>query len=132
MNTNENAVKQAAGTEVTFFIPNTESLGKLKEMNPSFSLTMKYKSADDWAQLKDKPIRVFYMGLKDVPNEDGENVKCGVFVSDHEVFLSGQMVLVEAVKNLKPQTPLQITYRGKRSNKSGTGSTMLFDVETLA
>ena len=127
-----NDVKKAAGTEVSFLIPNTESLGKLEKLSPNFSLTMKYKSADDWAALKDKPVRAFYMGMKDVPNEVGENVHCGVFVSGTEVFLSGQLVLTEAVKNLQPQTPIQITYRGKKSNKSGTGSTMLFDVETLA
>lgn len=125
-------ITKSAGTEVTFLIPNTESLGKLQNLTPNFSLTMKYKSADDWASLKDKPVRAFYMGMKDVPNEDGENVHCGLFVSETEVFLSGQLILTEAVKNLPPQTPVQITYRGKKSNKTSDGSTMLFDVETLA
>src|SRR5690554_6680768 len=100
MKENDNAVQQAAGAEVTFFIPNTESLGKLQDLTPQFSLTMKYKSADDWAALKDKPLRAFFMGMKEVPNEDGENVNCGVFVSSNEVFISGQMILTEAVKNL--------------------------------
>lgn len=127
----QNAVNQAAGTEVTLVIPNTESLGKLKEMNPSFSLTMKYKSADDWAMLKDKPLRCFYNGLKEVPNEDGELVNCGVFVSEKEVFISGQMVLIDAVKHLKPKTPIEIIYRGKKPNKSSDGSTMIFDISTL-
>lgn len=128
----ENQVQKAAGAEVTILIPNTESIGKLKELNPSFSLTMKYKSADDWAALKDKPVRAYFMGLKEVPNEDGENVNCGVFVSENEVFLSGQTILVDAVKTLPPQTPIQITYRGKKQNKSSNGSTMMFDVQTLA
>lgn len=129
---NENAVNNAAGTEVTMVIPNTESLGVLKELTPKFSLTMKYKSADDWATLKDKPVRAYYMGIKEVPNEDGEMVLCGIFVSETEVFLAGQLILVEAVKNLQNSTPLEMTYRGKKSNKSGNGSTMMFDVQTLA
>lgn len=132
MNEKENAVDQAAGTEVTFQIPNTESLGKLKELNPAFSLTMKYKSADDWAQLKDKPLRAFYLGLKDVPNEDGEMVKCALFATENEVFISGQMILVEAVNRLNIKTPIEIIYRGKKANKSSNGSTMMFDIQTLA
>ena len=125
------SIQKASDTEVTFVIPNTESIGRLKEMEKDFQLNVKYKSADDWAALKDNPLRAFYMGMKDVPNEQGETVKCAAFVTEKEVFLSGQMVLVEAVKSLQPETPVEITYRGKRSNKSSDGSTMLFDVVTL-
>ena len=125
-------IQKAAGAEVTFFIPNTEALGQLDDLTPDFSLTIKYKSADDWAEIKDKPLRAFYMGLKDIPNEDGEMVKCGLFVSKKECFISGQMTLIEAVKSLPPQTPIEIVYRGKKSNKSSNGSTMIFDISKLA
>lgn len=124
-------IEKSAGTEVTMVIPNTDSIGKLKDLSPRFSLTLKYKTAEDWAAVKDKPVRCFYMGLKEVPNDKGENVVCGKFISEKEMFLSGQMVLIEAIKHLDPETPIQITYRGQRSNKSTDGSTMLFDVETL-
>ena len=124
-------LKKAAGTEITLVIPDTESLGVLKELNPHFSLTTKYKSADDWAALKDKPIRAFFMGIKEVPSDEGEMVKCGVFVTEKEIFLSGQMVLIEAVQRLDTNTPVEIIYRGKKANKSSDGSTMLFDVSTL-
>lgn len=122
---------KAAGTEVTFFIPGTESISKLKELEPKFSLTLKYKTADDWASVKDQPLRVYYMGLKNIPNEDGELIACGVFVSEKQAFISGQMTLIEAVRNLPSQTPLQITYKGKKANKSSNGQTMIFDVEKL-
>lgn len=132
MKNQEQELAKASGEQVTFFIPNTEALGKLDELQPDFSLTIKYKSADDWAEIKDKPLRVFYMGLKDIPNEDGEMVKCGLFVSKKECFISGQMTLIEAVKNLPIQTPIEIIYRGKKNNKSTTGSTMIFDISKLA
>lgn len=128
---NKNDLAKAAGTEVSFVIPNTESLGILKELNPQFSLNLKYKKKDDWAALKDKAVRAFYMGNKEIPNEDGETVVCGVFVSEKECFLSAQTTLIEAVKNLEIKTPVQITYRGDKNNKSSKGSTMIFDVEKL-
>lgn len=124
-------IQKAAGTEVKFMIPDTESLGQLKEMEPKFSLNLKYKSADDWAAVKDQPIRAFYMGIKEIPNEDGELIKCGIFVTESECFISGQMTLVEAVSTRPPKTPVQITYRGKKNNKSSDGSTMIFDTEIL-
>lgn len=126
-----NAVSLVAGRQVTLFIPNTEQIGKLESMDSKFCLTTKYRSADDWAALKDKPIRCYYMGTKDVPNEQGEAITCGVFVTPTEVFLSGQKVLVDAIKSLPEQTPLMITYKGKKANKTVEGSTMLFDVSIL-
>lgn len=126
-----NELNQIAGQEVTLFIPTTEEIGRLQSMNNKFSLTTKYRSADDWAALKDKKVRCYYMGLKDVPNDQGEAVTCGVFVSPADVFLSGQKVLVDAVKPLPAQTPLEIIYRGKKNNKTTEGSTMMFDVSIL-
>lgn len=127
-----NTLQEVAGQEMRLIIPNTEAIGRLETLKPCFSLTTKYKSADDWAALKDEPIRCYYMGLKDVPNEEGEAIACGVFVSPEEIFLSGQKVLVDAVRNLCEETPLQITYKGKRNNKSTEGSTMIFEVQRLA
>ena len=124
-------VQKAAGTEVSFSIPDTESLGSLSDLEPKFSLNLKYKSADDWAALKGQPVRAFFMGLKEIPSEDGELVKCGVFVTEKECFLSGQFTLVEAVKSLPIKTPVQLTYQGKKQNKTSEGSTMMFDVEKL-
>ncbi|MDK7376101.1 hypothetical protein QP519_11215 [Weeksella virosa] len=125
-------IEKAQGQEVTFVIPNTESLGRLNDLKPSFSLTLKYKTADEWAVLKDQPVRAYYMGMKEIPNEDGELINCALLVSQSECFLSGQMTLIEAVKNLPPQTPVEITYRNKRNNKSSQGSTMIFDVVKLS
>lgn len=125
------SLSQVAGQQVTLFIPDTESIGKLETMESKFTLTTKYRSADDWAALKDKPVRCYYMGLKDVLNDQGEAITCGIFVSPKEIFLSGQKVLVDAVRALPEQTPLLIVYKGKKTNKSTEGSTMIFDVVML-
>lgn len=133
---NENEIQKASGATLTFTMPDTESIGKLEDMEPQYSLNIKYKSADDWAGLKDQPLRAFYMGLKEVPNENGELIVCGLFATPKEVFISGQTTLVAAIKTLPPsteerKTAVQITYRGKKTNKSNEGSTMIFDVEKL-
>lgn len=127
----DNKLQKMAGTEVSFIMPDTDSLGSLKNMEQGFSLNLKYKLADDWAALKDKEIRGYYKGLKEIPNKDGELVTCAGFITEDECFISGQMILVEAVKNLAIDTPVSIIYRGKRNNKSSEGSTMLFDISIL-
>ena len=72
--TTKSLVQQMAGTEVSFFIPNTEELGQLDSLEDKFSLTMKYKTADDWARLIDQEIRCFFMGMKEIPNDKEELV----------------------------------------------------------
>lgn len=131
MSEENKAVETLAGTQVTFIIPDTESLGRLDELEPQFNLTMKYRSTDDWAVLKDKPIRCFFMGMKPIPNENGELVNCGVFVSKTECFISGQMLLVDAVSNLSAGTPIEVTYVGKTKNKNSDGQTCNFLVSKL-
>ncbi len=124
-------IQQTQAAEVTFLIPSTKELGKLKEMEENFSLTLKYKTAEDWAILKDQELRCFFMGMKDIPNENGEVVKCGVFVTEKECFIAGPLTLVEAVKNLPIKTPIAIIFKGKKKNATTDGATMLFEVKTL-
>ena len=128
-----NDIKKAAESngKITFNMPTIESLGQLESMQPDFSLTMRYKTAEDWGLLKNKPVRAYFMGLKDIPNEQGEPVQCGVFVTPNEIFLSAQTIIIEAVARLDSNTPVVITYRGKKSNKNTEGQTMIFDIETL-
>lgn len=127
----QSPVQQMAGTQVSFFIPNTEELGQLESLEDKFSLTMKYKTAEDWAVLKDQEIRCYYMGTKEIPNDKDELVNCGVFVTKTECFIAGGKTLVDAVRQLPSKSPISITYRGKKQNKTVDGSTMIFDVKTL-
>lgn len=124
-------IANVAGTEVTFFMPNTEQLAKLETLEPKRSLTLKYKNADEWAAIKGKPLKAYYLGIREIPNEDGELIKCGVFVTATENFISGQKVLVEAVTPLEAGTAVEITYVEKSKNKSTDGSTMRFEVNIL-
>lgn len=127
----EKEIEKLAGTEAKIFIPNLDDLNSLDQMEEGFNLSSKYRTQDEWAALKDVPVRCFYMGMKGVPNKEGEYVSCAIFMSKKEVFISAQMVLIDAVKSLPEKTPVQIVYRGKKKNTSSAGSTNLFDVTTL-
>lgn len=124
--------QEMAGKEVKFTMPTTEELAELRELNTEFRLTTKYRTQEEWYQFKDKPIRAYYKGMTEVPNKDGELVAVGIFVAQDGVFLSGQMTLMESVRDCLPGTPLQITYEGKKANKSNDGYTNIFDVQRLA
>lgn len=127
----ENATEELVARKAQLVIPDTESLGKLESMEKEFSLTVKYKSKEDWARLENEPLRCFFMGTKEIPNDDGEMVLCGVFISKKECFIAGGLTLIESVRNLPEKTPIEITFRGSKSNKSSKGSTMIFEVERL-
>ena len=118
-------------TEVMLRMPNTETLGQLEGLEEEYNMTPRYWSKEDWVMKKDEPIRAVFLGTKEIPNDDGEMVKCGVFATQKEIFLSGMMLLVEAVSRLVDGTPVQITYLGSKKNKSSKGSTNLFEVIKL-
>lgn len=115
----------------TLFIPNSESLGKLEEAETGMDLTVKYRKQEEWFEFKDKPIKCYFMGMKEIPNKDGEMITCGAFFSKDGPFLAGQQLLVDSVRNLEPNTPIEITFKGKKANSSSDGSTNLFDVKLL-
>jgi len=123
--------QQVATTEVTIEIPNTEELGSLQTLNTGFNLNPKYRTKEEWIENKGKPVRAFYLGTRELPNDDGEAVTCAVFATETEIFFAGQKVLVDSVRQLSVKTPVEITYKENRKNKSTDGSTMIFDVVKL-
>lgn len=131
---NENKSSPAISKKVTrheLLMPSTEEVGELQNMETGTSIIAKYRTQEDWLQLKDRPVKCYFMGMKDIPNDEGEIINCGVFAEKGGVFLSAQMVLVDAVQSLESGTPICITYLGKKKNKSNEGSTNVFDVQLL-
>lgn len=117
--------------EAILTIPNTEAIGKLGSAEAGMNMTVKYRQQEDWPALKNQPIRCFFLGLKEIPNDKDEKIPCGVFMDKTGVWLAGQMVLVDAVRNLNTGTAIEITFLGKKPNKVSDGSTNLFDVRLL-
>lgn len=124
-------VGKELATQVLIEIPNTEQLGTLKSMETGFNLNPKYRTKEEWMELKGQAIRAFFLGMRELPNEDGEAVACATFASEKEIFFAGQKVLIDAVRDLDPKTPVEVTYTESRKNKSTQGSTMIFEVKLL-
>lgn len=128
---NQDELAKLAGNQVTFTIPNTDELGKLDGMEEDFNLRLKYKMQEEWELLKNKPIRCYFLGIRQIPNEKEEMVTCGLFASQTELFLAGGRVLIEAISHLPEKVPVALTYLGAQQNKTNEGATMMFDVKTL-
>lgn len=130
-------LKKAAGTEIKFTLPDTESLGKLETMETKLSLNAAYRLEAEWEAMRGKPIRCYYMGMKEIPNPEGVMVTCGIFVSATEVFLAGGVMLIDRLRDLPPtygehKTAVQLTYLGLKPTKKDPEKKLLtFDVQTL-
>lgn len=125
-------LNKVAGTQVTFTIPDTESLGKLDSMEPTMALNMKYRLQEEWELIKGKPVKCYFLGIKVIPNPEGELVNCGLFASSKEIFLAGGIILIDLIRDLQPKTPLQITYLGTReNNKDKSKKALNFNIQRL-
>jgi hypothetical protein len=129
-NTGNNVPMFHAGS---IMIPSVEALGRLDDAETGTSLNLRYKKVEEWAEEAEKGLktRAYYLGMKQLPNEDGEMLLCAVFADRTGSFLAAQTVIIDAVRNLEERTPVQITYNGSRKNKSTKGSTHLFDIKVL-
>lgn len=127
--TGSSITKTVVDTE--FVIQEMPDLSKLDDLKPGKSHVAKYRTQEDWAILQAQPIRCFYLGIKEIPNDQGEMIKAAVFVEKLGIFLVSQMVLLDAVRHMVTMSPVIITYMGKKKNKSSAGSTNLFDVVEL-
>lgn len=122
---------QTSVVDTEFVINEIPDLSKLDDLRPGKSHVAKYRTQEDWALLQAQPIRCFYLGIKEIPNDQGEVIKAAVFVEKLGIFLCSQKVLLDAVRHMVTMSPVIITYMGKKKNKSTAGSTNLFDVVEL-
>lgn len=106
-------------------------LQNLSNLTRGYKTTVGYRTQEAWVKLEDQPQICFFLGFKEIPNEEGEAVKCAILQSKSEVFLSGQKVLIDALSVIDAGTPVEIIYKGKKKNKSTDGSTNIFEVYVL-
>jgi hypothetical protein len=120
---------EIVSTEIEF--DEMPDVSQLTEMKRGKSYTAKYRTQEDWYEHKDKPIRAWYKGMKEIPNDKGEAIKAAVFVDGTGIFLSAQKMLIDGVRHMLTNTPVEILYKGKKPNKNSEGSTNIFEVYEL-
>jgi hypothetical protein len=118
-------------TKVILTIPSLSQIGELKGLKEKYKTSVGYRKEEEWHALKNVAIRAYFLGLKEIPNDDGELINCAVFAAEDGIFLAAQMVLVDSVRRYEPGTAFQITFLDKKTNKSSKGSTNIFEVILL-
>ena len=115
--------------EVTFLMPNTNTLAKLKDAPVGANITSKYRTKEDWMELKGKPQKCFYLGIKEAFNDKDEVYYLVKLHDGKSPFVAGQTVLVQSLQSVPVGQGVQITCTGL--SKSGTRSIPMFDVAQL-
>lgn len=111
-------------------IPAESIMNRLVDAETGMEMTTSYRTKEEWAELKDEPVRCFFMGTEDAETADGNQFRAASFISGEKVFVAGQRVLVEAVENLPIGQGVEIIYKGDKKNSKG-GKTLLFSVKRL-
>ncbi len=127
--TNQN--ENSATVNVELSLKSQAQLRNLDGLKRGFKTTVGYRTQEEWAKREDEPEICFFLGFKEIPNDEGEAVRCAILQNRMEVFLSAQKVLIDALSPLEAGTPVEIVYQGKKKNKSTAGSTNLFEVFVL-
>ncbi len=125
---NEKQVLYPAGGEITFFMPNTNTIGKLKDAKPQQSLTAKYMTVEDWKESIEDEKRCIFLGLKDAMDNKGEMYYMAKFIDQYKnPFVCAQKIIVQAMANVPPGQAVAITCTEIKRNAKN-GHTALFDI----
>ena len=117
------------GGEVTFLMPNTNSLAKLKDAKKGANLTAKYMTAEEWAKLENKEQRCIYLGLKEASDADGREYYLAKLHNGKDPFVAAQTILVQSLANLPIGQGVSITCTG--IEKAAKGKIVRFEVADL-
>jgi len=80
-------------------------------------LTSEYRTREKWAELKDKPQRCFYLGLKEAKDENGDPYYLAKLHDGENAFVAGQTILVQSLSNLPNGQGVLITCTGTTGSK---------------
>lgn len=119
------------GGEITFVMPNTNTLGKLKDAKKGAKLTAQYMRVEDWKQLIGQEKNFFYLGFKNAVDSQGDHYALARLIdSEGNPYVSAPTILTQSLSNLPIGQGVSITCTEVRKNNSG-GYTPYFDVVRL-
>lgn len=116
--------------EITFIMPSTNALGALKNAEEGRQLTVSYKKKEDWLKEKDKPVRCFFLGLKEATDGKGDTYFLAKLHDGEKAFVCGQTILVQALMSTEVGQGVEVTCTGSVKGSNGNDIPQ-FDVVEL-
>lgn len=116
--------------EITFIMPSTNALGALKSAEEGRQLTVSYKKKEDWLAEKDKPIRCYFLGLKEATGGKGDTYFLAKLHDGEKAFVCAQTILVQALMSTELGQGVEITCTGSVKGSNGNDIPQ-FDVVEL-
>ncbi|WP_127846168.1 hypothetical protein [Psychroflexus aestuariivivens] len=130
MQTEENKAElHPKNGEITFMMPSTNALGALKKAEKGRQLTVSYKKKEEWLAEVDKPVKCFFLGLKEATDAKGETYFIAKLHDGEKAFVCAQTVLVQSLMSTELGQGVEITCTG--STKTNGNEIPLFDVVEL-
>lgn len=130
MSKDENLGLYPKNGEVTFMMPSTNALGKLKEAKEGRSLTAKYMTVEDWKELQDQELLCFFIGFKEAVDGDGKPFMLAKLIdSENKPFVAAQTVLCQSLSAAQPGQGVKIICTG--IEKAAKGKMATFEVIEL-
>jgi hypothetical protein len=105
--------------EVTFLMPSTNAVGILKNAKPGRKLTVTYKTKEEWAEEKDKPVNCFFLGFKNAEDSKGRTYLIAKLHDGEKAFVCAQTILVQALMGVELGQGVQIICTGTVKAQSG-------------
>ncbi|WP_438423222.1 hypothetical protein [Aquimarina macrocephali] len=116
--------------EVTFLMPSTNAIGMLKGAKTGRTLTVAYKTKEDWLAEKDQPVKCFFLGFKESTDGTGKPYLIAKLHDGEKAFVCAQTVLIQALMGVELGQGVQVTCTG--STKGNNGNVIpLFEVVEL-
>jgi len=117
------------GGEVTFMMPSTNALGALKNAEKGRQLTVSYKKKEEWLAEIGKPVKCYFLGLKEATDSKGDTYFIAKLHDGVKAFVCAQTVLVQSLMSTELGQGVEITCTG--SSKTNGNEIPLFEVVEL-
>ena len=126
----QKAVLYPKDGEVTFLMPNTNSIGMLKKAKKGTKLTAKYMKVEDWEKLKGIEKLCYFLGFKGATDRKGNTYYIAKLHDGETPFVAAQTVLVQSLSNIPIGQGVSIVCTDVVSN-ANNGRTPLFEITKL-
>jgi len=117
------------GGEITFIMPSTNAIGKLKDAEKGRNLSVKYKTKEMWINNAGVVERYYYLGLKSATNDKGDPYFLAKLSDGENTFVCAQTILIQSLMSVPFCQGVEVMCTG--STKTNGNNIPTFDVVDL-